>query len=118
VSKLGHGNQKEIDALKSSYTMQNEKYQNFLKEKLIFQTERDHIISEIKSLEIKIEHHQGKVLDEITKHKSEFNFKLEDFDSMFRKVQIDNQTTRNLVKKQYDEFAHMYSHIEINKAAI
>lgn len=37
---------------------------------------------------------------------------------MFSKVQVDNQTTRSLVKKQYDEFANMYSHIEINKSNV
>lgn len=57
-------------------------------------------------------------MDDINASKAQFNLKVEEFISMFSKVQVDNNTTRSLVKKQYDEFATMYSHIEINKAEV
>jgi hypothetical protein len=57
-------------------------------------------------------------MEEITSYKNQFNLKIEDFIDNLGRVQVDNQTTRNLVKKQMDEFAALYSHIEINKAEI
>lgn len=61
---------KEIESLKTTQTVQNEKYQNFLKEKLIFQTERDHMVNEIKNIEGLMQHQQYKTMDEIAAHKS------------------------------------------------
>jgi hypothetical protein len=44
--------------------------------------------------------------------------KIEDLISDLGKVKIDNSTTRTLVKKQMEEFATIYSKLEINKTAI
>lgn len=76
------------------------------------------MVNEMKNLEGMLQHQQYKVMDDISGYKAQFNMKVEEFVSMFSKVQVDNQTTRSLVKKQYDEFAMMYSHIEINKAGV
>jgi|LauGreDrversion4_2_1035121.scaffolds.fasta_scaffold927700_3 hypothetical protein len=57
-------------------------------------------------------------MEDITSYKNQFNLKIEDLLSDVGKVQIDNSTTRNLVKKQNEEFATIYSKLEINKTAI
>lgn len=57
-------------------------------------------------------------MEDITSYKNQFNLKIEDLLSDLGKVQIDNSTTRNLVKKQNEEFATIYSKLEINKTAI
>lgn len=51
IAAMIQGYSKEIEALKSTQSLQNEKYQNFLKEKLIFQTERDNMMNEMKNIE-------------------------------------------------------------------
>jgi hypothetical protein len=56
-------------------------------------------------------------MDDITNYKNQFNLKIEDLINDIGKVKIDNSTTRSLVKKQMEEFATIYSKIEINKTA-
>jgi hypothetical protein len=56
-------------------------------------------------------------MDDITNFKNQFNLKIEDLINDIGKVKIDNSTTRSLVKKQMEEFATIYSKIEINKTA-
>jgi hypothetical protein len=69
-------------------------------------------------LEGLVQYSQIKCLDEITSYKNQFNNNIESFIDQLGRVQVDNSTTRSLVKKQMDEFATLYSCIEINKAEI
>lgn len=65
-----------------------------------------------------MQHSQIKCMEEITSYKNQFNTNIESFIDQLGRVQVDNSTTRSLVKKQMDEFATLYSCIEINKAEI
>ena len=65
-----------------------------------------------------MQHSQIKCMEEITSYKNQFNNNIESFIDQLGRVQVDNSTTRSLVKKQMDEFATLYSCIEINKAEI
>lgn len=55
-------------------------------------------------------------MQDLETFKTQLNHQLEEVNESLSKVSLDNNTTRALVKKQNDEFAVMYSHIEINKA--
>ena len=50
--------------------------------------------------------------------KSQFTMQLDEFMTHITKMQVENHTTRVLVKKQMEEFAAVYSCIEINKTNI
>jgi len=58
------------------------------------------------------------VTDEIGQFKNEINVRFADIMSQISQVETDNMTTRALVKRQTDEFATVYSMIEISKANI
>jgi hypothetical protein len=78
--------QKDLEAIEASSKVINEKYQAFLKEKVIFQAERDLMVSQIRSLEGALNHHQYKTMEDITNYKNQFNLKIEDLLSDLGKV--------------------------------
>jgi hypothetical protein len=78
--------QKDLEAIEASSKVINEKYQAFLKEKVIFQAERDLMVSQIRSLEAALNTHQYKTMEDIASYKNQFNYKIEDLLSDIGKV--------------------------------
>lgn len=58
------------------------------------------------------------MIEDVSSAKSQFNLKVEDFMNLLSRVQVDNSTTRALLKHQTEDFSTIYSLIEINKQAI
>ncbi len=109
---------KEIEDVKRTASVQNQGYQNFLKEKLIFESDRDHMQDQMRQLEGLLQSQQYKTMEDIGTFKTIFNLKLEEVLSQLNKVTVDNGTTRSLVKKQTDEFPKLFSQIELSKEEI
>ena len=76
------------------------------------------MVEQIKLLEGSVQHQGYKTMDDISHFKTQLNHKIEDVLSALGRVSVDNGTTRSLLKKQTDDFALIYSQIEINKREI
>ena len=69
---------KAIENMQGNCQVINEKYQSFLKEKIIMQTERDQMAFNIRQLEGLVQHSQMKCQDEIANYKNQFNIQIEE----------------------------------------
>jgi predicted nucleic acid-binding Zn-ribbon protein len=73
VRELTQKSQKDYEKMHNDHSSQNDKYTTFMKEKLIYQHERDHMVQEIKKIETSVSNWEHRMTEDINSHKIHFN---------------------------------------------